>query len=101
MNISVVIALPSRAQAVELNVEDSCTARQAVELAVQNGLDLTGTGVAADTVKLGVYGEHVNDDAELADGDRVEIYRPLQQDPMERRRQHAASEPGRFPKRRK
>jgi uncharacterized protein len=43
---------------------------------------------------VGVYGKRVRADAPLADGDRVEIYRPLLLDPKERRRQRAAKKAG-------
>ena len=39
--------------------------------------------------KLGIYGKVVAADAPLADGDRVEVYRPLAQDPKEARRRRA------------
>jgi putative ubiquitin-RnfH superfamily antitoxin RatB of RatAB toxin-antitoxin module len=38
---------------------------------------------------LGVFGERVEDSYACQNGDRVEIYRPLQQDPMELRRKRA------------
>jgi putative ubiquitin-RnfH superfamily antitoxin RatB of RatAB toxin-antitoxin module len=37
----------------------------------------------------GIYGRRVTLDTKLADGDRVEIYRPLRADPKEARRQRA------------
>ncbi len=37
----------------------------------------------------GVYGQRCSPDHPLADGDRVEIYRPLDFDPMESRRRRA------------
>ena len=40
-------------------------------------------------MSLGVYGQLVDDNYLLQQGDRLEIYRPLLQDPMERRRQIA------------
>ncbi len=40
--------------------------------------------------KVGVFGKLISLDAELAAGDRVEIYRPLVADPKEARRQRAA-----------
>jgi putative ubiquitin-RnfH superfamily antitoxin RatB of RatAB toxin-antitoxin module len=55
----------------------------------------TARGLAASTVEevpwdtapVGVYGE-VRDRQEVpGDGDRIEIYRPLQSDPRERRRE--------------
>jgi len=41
------------------------------------------------TVALGVFGQTENDEYELQAGDRIEIYRPLEQDPKEWRRQRA------------
>jgi len=97
----VVLALPDRQQVVKLEAPEPCTAREAVELAKQAGLELAPEIVDVDSAPLGVFGERVQDDAVLSSGDRVEIYRPLQQDPMELRRQRAASEASRFSKRRK
>jgi len=50
------------------------------------------TGVDAvdiSTQAIGVWGRSVGLDAKLAEGDRVEIYRPLQMDPKEARRRRA------------
>ena len=44
-------------------------------------------GLAHDTLKVGVWGRLLALDAVLRDGDRVEIYRALQVDPKEARRQ--------------
>lgn len=38
---------------------------------------------------LGIFSKRVNSDTPLREGDRVEIYRPLLVDPMEKRRQRA------------
>jgi putative ubiquitin-RnfH superfamily antitoxin RatB of RatAB toxin-antitoxin module len=43
--------------------------------------------------KIGIYGKVVGASALLADGDRVEIYRPLLLDPKEARRRRAVSKP--------
>ena len=45
--------------------------------------------VAWRTAETGVFGEVRSRDAELEDGDRVEIYRPLTVDPKEARRTRA------------
>jgi len=89
-----VLALPSRQQVLALKVAPDCTARQAVDQAKQAGLEYTTDEIDVDVAPLGVFGERVSDDTTLADGDRVEIYRPLQQNPMELRRQRAALESG-------
>ena len=43
-----------------------------------------------DDCKLGIWGQVVADDAVLAHGDRVEIYRPLVNDPRQARMRLAA-----------
>ena len=45
---------------------------------------------APATAPLGIFGKAVKDEHILRDGDRVEIYRPLQADPKEARRRRAA-----------
>lgn len=42
-----------------------------------------------DPTRVGIYGKPVEADAKLRDRDRVEIYRTLQTDPKEVRRQRA------------
>jgi hypothetical protein len=43
--------------------------------------------------RLGIYGKGVAAGLPLADGDRVEIYRPLGLDPKEARRRRALRKP--------
>jgi putative ubiquitin-RnfH superfamily antitoxin RatB of RatAB toxin-antitoxin module len=40
-----------------------------------------------DTAQVGVFGELRRRDELFADGDRIELYRPLRHDPRERRRE--------------
>ncbi len=101
MNVSVVMAFADRQQVMQLDVPETCSARDAVKLALAKGLDVRHETFSVDDAPLGVYGERVKDNAALAPNDRVEIYRPLQQDPMELRRQRAALESGGLSKRRK
>lgn len=42
-----------------------------------------------DELTFGVWGRVANDDQVVKDGDRVEVYRPLELDPREARRQLA------------
>jgi putative ubiquitin-RnfH superfamily antitoxin RatB of RatAB toxin-antitoxin module len=48
--------------------------------------ELLGAGVI-DGLKLGVWGRSCDPQAVLRDRDRIELYRPLQVDPKEARRQ--------------
>ena len=47
-----------------------------------------------DAGRVGIYGKAVPANAVLRDGDRVEIYRPLQADPKDLRRMRAAKKRG-------
>ena len=57
---------------------------------------LVASGVAADLpagfvpAAIGIFGRTVTQAARLQDGDRIELYRPLQADPKESRRRRAA-----------
>ncbi len=77
IHVEVVIAWPTRAEITQLELAVGSRVRDALRAA----------GVRAETV--GVFGKRVALDVQLADGDRVEIYRPLALDPKERRRQRA------------
>ncbi|MEE9320555.1 MAG: RnfH family protein [Granulosicoccus sp.] len=88
--VSVVLATPKLQQELEIRLVASMTVRDVVQLAIECGLDDQGLDVAQ--LALGVYGQRVADDYQPQPGDRIEIYRPLQQDPMELRRQQAASQ---------
>ena len=75
----------------ELEVMPGTTARQAVLMALEAGLvpATASIDIVPANAELGVFSERVEDDYLCAHGDRVEIYRPLQQDPKELRRQRA------------
>jgi len=87
--VSVVLATPELQQVLEIQMVPSMTAREVVQLAIESGLDDQGLDVGQ--LALGVFGQRVADEYLPQPGDRIEIYRPLQQDPKELRRQHAAS----------
>jgi putative ubiquitin-RnfH superfamily antitoxin RatB of RatAB toxin-antitoxin module len=90
MNIEVVLAFQDRQYLVNLSMPEGTTIRQAVEASFERGL-LPGDNseINPATAPLGIYGEVEDDSFLLSDGDRVEIYRPLLQDPKEWRRQRA------------
>jgi len=78
LRVEVVRALPERHERVALELEAGATVRSALQAA----------GVAA-TAAVGIFGRRVPLDAPLADGDRVEVYRPLRTDPKQDRRRRA------------
>lgn len=91
ITIEVMLAMPLVQYRQELHVPAGITARDAVKLALECGLLPLGADIDINPVSapLGVFAEKVEEDYPCRDGDRVEIYRPLQQDPMELRRQRA------------
>jgi len=78
LRIEVVRARPERQETVALELEQGATVRAALRAA----------GMPLDQ-PVGIYGRRVALDARLADGDRVEIYRPLRAEPQDARRQRA------------
>jgi putative ubiquitin-RnfH superfamily antitoxin RatB of RatAB toxin-antitoxin module len=78
LRVEVVRARPGRHERVVVDLEAGATVRSALRAA---GF-APGAGV-------GIHGRQVSLDAPLADGDRVELYRPLRQDPKEARRRRA------------
>jgi putative ubiquitin-RnfH superfamily antitoxin RatB of RatAB toxin-antitoxin module len=85
--IAVEVVHAGEAQQIVCKVElhPGSTVIQAIEAS-----SIAGTlpdGVAINDV--GIFGRKVALDRVLADGDRIEIYRPLKLDPMEARRKRA------------
>jgi len=89
MRVRVVLALPSQAREVTVQVPLGSRAGTVLQHALRAGLSLSGSGLQIDGVALGVHGRRVTADTPLHDQDRLELYRPLQQDPMVRRRREA------------
>jgi putative ubiquitin-RnfH superfamily antitoxin RatB of RatAB toxin-antitoxin module len=85
ITVTVVLALPDRAMDVEVRLPEGATAADALARfpAHQAGdVDLA-------TAPIGIWGRRVERSHTLADGDRLEIYRPLVADPMAARRRRA------------
>jgi len=87
IRIEVAIALPQRQRIATLEVPAGTTARRAVEL---SGLADAFPEVDFNNCSLGVFGRVMADDYNVIAGDRVEIYRPLLNEPREARRAAAA-----------
>lgn len=86
LHVEVVYAHRDRQRVVMLEVPVGTTAREAVRL---SALLQEFPELAAIRCRLGVSGRLANPEQLLRDGDRVEIYRPLQMDPKQARRRRA------------
>jgi putative ubiquitin-RnfH superfamily antitoxin RatB of RatAB toxin-antitoxin module len=84
--IEVAYATPQRQKIVECEVETGTSLRDAVKL---SSILQYFPEIEVETCDLGIFGKAVAPHYELADGDRIEIYRPLIADPKEIRRQRA------------
>jgi putative ubiquitin-RnfH superfamily antitoxin RatB of RatAB toxin-antitoxin module len=86
MAIEVVYALPERQLCINLRLAAGANVGQAIAATRLAG----GEWVEIDAGRVGIFSRLCRLDTLLSDGDRVEIYRPLQVDPKEARRRRAA-----------
>jgi hypothetical protein len=85
LRIEVVLALPARQRVMRVVLEEGATAADAVQAA----------GMFDGFTALGRHGTAIERGTVLKDGDRIELLRPLQEDPKEARRRRAHSAAGR------
>lgn len=86
LKVQVCYALPDDGFLVDLVLPDGATLAQAVR---ESGVLQRYPDIDPEAQKLGIFGKIKPADTVLRDGDRVEIYRPLQADPKETRRRRA------------
>ena len=87
VEVEVVYALPDRQWAIELSLSDGTTASEAE--AIVGKLEPMCWIEDWHVVAFGVWGEKVESDYVLQDGDRLELLRPLVESPMAARRRKA------------
>jgi uncharacterized protein len=80
LQVEVVYALPRREASARVTVPAGATVRDVLE---KSGLLPLVQG------KVGIFGKAVQPETRVAQGDRIEIYRPLAVDPKEARRRRA------------
>jgi putative ubiquitin-RnfH superfamily antitoxin RatB of RatAB toxin-antitoxin module len=86
LRVEVVYALPAGEDCVALELPAGATALDALRA---SGVLERHPEIDLRRHRLGIYGKAVAGHAPLADGDRVEVYRPLVLDPKEARRRRA------------
>jgi putative ubiquitin-RnfH superfamily antitoxin RatB of RatAB toxin-antitoxin module len=84
--VTVVLALSDSATEVALRLPTGATVSDAL---AQSGLAALHPELDVAGAPIGIFGRRVERDCVLADGDRVEIYRPLIADPKDARRRRA------------
>ncbi|GAO37629.1 protein RnfH [Sulfuricella sp. T08] len=78
MKIGVVYAAPTRQAWLSVEVLDGATVRDAIE---RSGILQQFPEIDLEQQKVGIFSKLTKLDAALADGDRIEIYRPITCDP--------------------
>lgn len=86
IRVEVVYALREEQVLVEVELEEGATVRDALS---RSGILQRFPEIDMERVTVGVFGKVTELDARPADGDRVEIYRPLLVDPKDARRARA------------
>lgn len=94
MQIEVVYATPTRQELIELSVEAPVTVADAIRL---SGIENLFPDHDLGALDVGIWGRTVSRETLTDDGDRVEIYRPLECDPREARRLRAGQQDGEGP----
>ncbi len=87
INVEVAYAEPEKQIIRTVNVDVGTTIGAAI---VQSGIMMDFPALELEEAKVGIFGKAAKMTTVLADGERVEIYRPLIADPKEVRRKRAA-----------
>ncbi len=84
--LDVAFAEPGKQSVVTIQVEKGSSVQQAID---KSGILMQFPEIEQSKLKVGVFGEMCNLGSIVKTGDRVEIYRPLFQNPMDARRKRA------------
>jgi uncharacterized protein len=86
ITVEVVYALPERQTVLSVRVPANSTLREALQM---SGLLARHPELDLAAVKVGIWGTVAEPETRLRDGDRIEVYRPLEVDPKRARRDRA------------
>lgn len=86
IRVQVACAEAGRQTVLKLELDAGCTAGEAL---LRSGVFALHPDIDASGCSIGIFGQEVPRDHCLQDGDRVEVLRPLIEDPRERRRRLA------------
>jgi len=91
LQIEVVYATAGGVDLVSLAVPAGTTVRQGID---RSGIGKRHPDLDPGVARIGIFNRFCSLDTVLADGDRIEIYRPLRADPKQARRHRARREAG-------
>lgn len=88
MRVEIVFAEPGRQLLRSVDVDEGATVADVIH---RSGIDRAFAGTDLAGLQAGIWGRPVERDHAVTEGDRVELYRPLEIDPKEARRLKAGS----------
>lgn len=88
IKVGVAYATAARQVWLEIEVPPGTTIRQAIEI---SGILEQFPDIDLEKQKVGIFGKLARPDAEVQEGDRVEIYRPITADPKTAKRKRIAA----------
>jgi hypothetical protein len=91
IRVNVVYALPDRATEMALTLPAGATVAEAL---ARSGIATHHPEIDLARCPVGIFGRHTRREQVLADGDRVEVYRPLVAEPKSVRRRRAQRRAG-------
>ncbi len=86
INIEIAYAKPEKQTLIAISVSENCIVKNAI---LQSGILTQFPEIDLEIVKVGIFSTPCTLEKIVENGDRIEIYRPLQTDPKEARRQRA------------
>ena len=86
ISVTVIYALPASATEIEVRLPLGATVADALE---RSGIASRLPEIDTQHCVVGIFGKRADRHVMLADGDRVELYRPLIAEPKESRRKRA------------
>jgi hypothetical protein len=89
--VEVVLATPERQVLLSANVAEGASIADAI---AASGIESQFPEMSIAGMPVGIWGRRVSRDTPVRSGDRIEIYRSLEVDPREARRQRARAETG-------
>ena len=86
IRVEVVFATATRQELIELTIDEPATVADAIE---KSGIQGRFPDTPLQSLETGIWGKPADRGQRLQEGDRVEIYRPLERDPRDARRELA------------
>lgn len=87
--VELVLATADAQVLLALDVDEGATVDDVI---AASGIESRFPALDIAAMPVGIWGKQVSRDSAVRQGDRVELYRPLEIDPREARRQRAAAE---------